>query len=38
MRAEGGINKMAEKAQIRSSMVYSLIDSSDGFYINKVEK
>ncbi len=38
MLAEGGIDRQAKKAQVRSSMVYSVIDGSDGFYVNKISK
>lgn len=37
MLENGGIPVMAEKAKARSELLYSYIDSSEGYYINKVE-
>jgi phosphoserine aminotransferase len=38
MLKEGGIEAQTEKAKVRSSMLYSYIDSSEGYYVNVVEK
>ena len=38
MIEEGGIEKMAEKAAKRSSMLYDYIDNSEGFYSNGINK
>lgn len=38
MIKNGGIPKMAENASIRSKMIYDLLDGSDGFYKNSINK
>lgn len=38
MLEQGGLAKMKERAIERSSMLYDYIDSSEGFYVNVVEK
>lgn len=34
----GGLSAMARNCDARSSLLYSTIDSSDGFYVNPVHK
>lgn len=36
--AEGGLKRQAEKAEIKSKMMWDLIDNSDGFYTNRNNK
>lgn len=38
MIKEGGLKQMEANAVARSSMIYNIIDSSEGFYINKTNK
>lgn len=38
MIKEGGIKVQAEKALVRSNMLYSYIDSTEGYYVNEVNK
>ena len=38
IKRNGGLDGMAALAQERSSLIYSVIDASDGFYHNPVEK
>ena len=38
MIEQGGIDEMNRKADVRSKMFYDYIDSTDGYYINRVNK
>ena len=38
MKKMGGVNAMAENCKVRSSLVYDVIDSSNGFYYVPVDK
>ena len=36
--AQGGVQEMHRRSVVKSSMLYDVIDGSDGFYTNQVEK
>lgn len=38
MIEQGGMDEMNRKADVRSKMFYDYIDSTDGYYINRVNK
>lgn len=38
IRGEGGLEEMARRARERADLVYGIIDQSEGFYTNRVER
>lgn len=38
IKKEGGVSEMQRRSELKSSLLYDVIDASGGFYTNKVEK